>query len=963
MRGEVVSRRGSRRRGVEAMEGRSLGKGAKGGVVRGDGRGWERECCCPNKRKWSRIVATGRGGRMEERALGERGMVKRDRIGEGGEWSGGRRWREEEVGTGGEDANGGEGRERDGGWSGGEGRGKGVGEARSTRGGAVSARGTGGWEGRSGGSGEEGCGADGWSWGGRPGWGSSGTHDVGGEVGATVGDIYSRKMRGGMMGAGKGEGRGCEGWRGIYGIGLSDGWSEEVGTGGEGRSGGIRGRAGEGPDGIEEAWRCEGRDGKGWQRGWAPGELDYGVLGVVNPKERGVWVVLATLRGVGPVEYEVWEGVGSGGGMDKLVGRGRAGDWGLEFDRVGMVKNGGGIKVGVRGQYSWGVEGRGGELVGAALGGGCGIRAGEGGSYAGRGRGFGSGKGVGEQGSGVRGRREMEGGWVGWEVWEGLGGWKGYVVGVVMVETGVRGERRGVEWRLKGRRGGEEGGGGEGGGDIGLDVWMVGGAKGARKGGAGMRRGNDQGGRGVGGGGGGVRGISGRGGLVDYEGVAWWLGEAVYGRRGRGISEAWRRDWAYGGVEGEEAGAGDKDEGDRGFGAVKGYRVYNKRTVDSVNHPSQIYLIEFKEMMDDVELGNSDHSNDTVKDLLSSMLVPKSCSLQQEKTDTSRTRAVRITMLIADIEDDIMDPVMQCTTLPSHSGFSQKKLVSFVMEIHTTSIDFLTPSYSQDVDKSPTHYPCDSARTFRVILFSIHNDEWKSFQCHHQTALRRPYALSWKPCQGDSLNLPDHRIHKDGDGDASFQLKSDSLPHAHAQTTKTFYKHQDSRIMKAQELKTKTSAQTLIYKIFLQRYQVYQGRLLASFQDDAKYEHVGQDTRSQDPLKLWKSYWRRMSDDIPRTVLDSLHIEDLYMNDPELEGGVLCELEVILNTFSKTVSDYSLHPLLKKHRDTLRNRELMEEKSYNRVELAKEVAVLLPKLNTKQRNIYDMVLGAATANQ
>ncbi|GKE25284.1 hypothetical protein Tco_1436796, partial [Tanacetum coccineum] len=151
---------------------------------------------------------------------------------------------------------------------------------------------------------------------------------------------------------------------------------------------------------------------------------------------------------------------------------------------------------------------------------------------------------------------------------------------------------------------------------------------------------------------------------------------------------------------------------------------------------------------------------------------------------------------------------------------------------------------SQVVNKSPTHYPCDSARTFRVILFSIHNDEWKSFQCHHQTALRS-YALSWKPCQGDSLNLPDHRIHKDGDGDASFQLESNSLPHAHAQTTKTYYKHQDSRIMKAQELKTKTSAQTLIYKIFLQRYQVYQGRLLASFQDDAKYEHVGQDTRSQ----------------------------------------------------------------------------------------------------------------------
>ncbi|GJT59990.1 gag-pol polyprotein [Tanacetum coccineum] len=125
----------------------------------------------------------------------------------------------------------------------------------------------------------------------------------------------------------------------------------------------------------------------------------------------------------------------------------------------------------------------------------------------------------------------------------------------------------------------------------------------------------------------------------------------------------------------------------------------------------------------------------------------------------------KITMLIADIEDDIIDPVI-----------------------------------SQAVNKSPTHYPYDSARTFRVILFSIHNDEWKSFQCHHQTALR----LS-------ALDVT--VIHKDGDGDASFQLKLDSLPHAHAQTTKTFHKHQDSKIMKAQELKTKTSAQTLILKI------------------------------------------------------------------------------------------------------------------------------------------------------
>ncbi|GJU34079.1 hypothetical protein Tco_1182433 [Tanacetum coccineum] len=93
------------------------------------------------------------------------------------------------------------------------------------------------------------------------------------------------------------------------------------------------------------------------------------------------------------------------------------------------------------------------------------------------------------------------------------------------------------------------------------------------------------------------------------------------------------------------------------------------------------------------------------------------------------------------------------------------------------------------------------------------------------------------------LNLPDHRYKRRC---CSLILaNSDSLPHAHAQTTKTYYKHQDSRIKKAQELKTKTSANSDVQDLPL-RYQVYQGRLLASFQDDAKYEHVGQDTRSQD---------------------------------------------------------------------------------------------------------------------
>nr|GEU33484.1 DNA helicase [Tanacetum cinerariifolium] len=118
-----------------------------------------------------------------------------------------------------------------------------------------------------------------------------------------------------------------------------------------------------------------------------------------------------------------------------------------------------------------------------------------------------------------------------------------------------------------------------------------------------------------------------------------------------------------------------------------------------------------------------------------------------------------------------------------------------------------------------------------------------------------------------------------------------------------------------------------------------------------------------DPMRLWKSFWKRMSDDVPRTISNSLHIQDLYMNDPELEGSVLYEVEAILKNYSKTVADFGLPPLSPKSIDALKNRELMEEKSYNRAELAKEVAILVPKLNSDQKTIYDMVLRAAYENK
>ncbi|GKB17593.1 hypothetical protein Tco_0851516 [Tanacetum coccineum] len=117
---------------------------------------------------------------------------------------------------------------------------------------------------------------------------------------------------------------------------------------------------------------------------------------------------------------------------------------------------------------------------------------------------------------------------------------------------------------------------------------------------------------------------------------------------------------------------------------------------------------------------------------------------------------------------------------------------------------------SQAVNKSPTHYPCDSARTFRVILFSIHSDEWKSFQIQHQTALRVRFITTCSCSNYKDILLASR------------------------------FKNQESS-----NSKTKISANSDIQDLPL-RYQVYLGILLTSFQNDAKYEHVGQDPRSKD---------------------------------------------------------------------------------------------------------------------
>nr|GEZ01891.1 retrovirus-related Pol polyprotein from transposon TNT 1-94 [Tanacetum cinerariifolium] len=88
------------------------------------------------------------------------------------------------------------------------------------------------------------------------------------------------------------------------------------------------------------------------------------------------------------------------------------------------------------------------------------------------------------------------------------------------------------------------------------------------------------------------------------------------------------------------------------------------------------------------------------------------------------------------------------------------------------------------------------SQTFRVILFSIHSDEWKSFQSQHQTALR---IRRWR------YNL---------------------IP---------------------AESKFKTSCSIIKDKYMMKAQYMLRGRLFASFQD---LEHEGGDTRSQGGIRF-----------------------------------------------------------------------------------------------------------------
>ncbi|GJX95205.1 hypothetical protein Tco_0349791 [Tanacetum coccineum] len=153
--------------------------------------------------------------------------------------------------------------------------------------------------------------------------------------------------------------------------------------------------------------------------------------------------------------------------------------------------------------------------------------------------------------------------------------------------------------------------------------------------------------------------------------------------------------------------------------------LHGKVTIVSHQFSASYFNNDFL-IMNRSELGIQDHSNEPS----SSKLVPKVVPLAV-KTATSR----------------------QELELLFHHHISM---------LRTTGIN---PMIQPEPEDLPKDNPKLEIEVLRVILFSIHNDEWKSFQCHHQTALRMSMLVK-------DIRSQDGKDDKDNDKGSSTYRKA-----------------------------------------------------------------------------------------------------------------------------------------------------------------------------------------------
>jgi hypothetical protein len=117
------------------------------------------------------------------------------------------------------------------------------------------------------------------------------------------------------------------------------------------------------------------------------------------------------------------------------------------------------------------------------------------------------------------------------------------------------------------------------------------------------------------------------------------------------------------------------------------------------------------------------------------------------------------------------------------------------------------------------------------------------------------------------------------------------------------------------------------------------------------------------PAALLQSHTDSMSEDIPLILSGMLHMRDIHVNPDDLHGGLMCELEAILNSYGRSVTEFGMELPSAEFLKILTNRAIMEERSYDRELLAAESASLVGRLNRDQQLIFDEVIHAVNTHQ
>ncbi|XP_071712932.1 uncharacterized protein [Rutidosis leptorrhynchoides] len=117
------------------------------------------------------------------------------------------------------------------------------------------------------------------------------------------------------------------------------------------------------------------------------------------------------------------------------------------------------------------------------------------------------------------------------------------------------------------------------------------------------------------------------------------------------------------------------------------------------------------------------------------------------------------------------------------------------------------------------------------------------------------------------------------------------------------------------------------------------------------------------PLAIWENHWKLMGDDIPLCAAANLNMSHLHINTDDLHNFVLYEVEILLKQCSKSISDFTLPSLPADLLADLANRLIMEERNYDRAALNAECLELERQMNSKQKQIYDLITSASLNEQ